>query len=135
MYRTHLCARTSQALTVPLDSELVMSIAYSVARTDGRDIFPVPSYVRQDLVRSFAADTILPSEGRWHQVSAEVNGKEIFIWFDMQSICEDDAFILGMNISAKDLILAVRDAKSKIFVRRDEDEVDPMLIEGNTSII
>jgi hypothetical protein len=123
-------------------------IAYSVARTDGQVFLVSPSgdwAARQ--VATFLSDTILPNEGRWHQVSAMVNKKEVFIWFDMQSITEDDVVVLGMNISEDDFLSAVRDAKTKIFTRRDfsdgipegffddDDDRDPMMIEGNTSII
>ena len=148
MYRTHLCARASQALTAPLDLELVMSneIAYSVARTDGQVFLVSPSgdWARRQ-VDTFLQDTILPNGGRWHQVSAMVRGKEMFIWFDMESICEDDVVVLAMNISEEDFLVAVRDAKTKIFTRRDfsdgipegffGDDRDPMMVKGNTSII
>ena len=124
-------------------------ISYSVARTDGVDFLVSPSgdWAHRQ-VNTFLSDTILPSEGRWHQVSAMVRGKEVFIWFDMESICEDDVVVLGMNISEEDFLAAIRNAKTKIFTRRDfsdgipegffgddDDDADPMMIEGNTSII
>lgn len=109
MYRPHLRARASQALTAPLDSELVMSttsllkgdllktlakpkrdvIPFTVIRTDGTTNLPMTREQQLDAIDSYL------DGGEWFKVSVRVDGwKSYDLHFDMSTITEDDAIIL-----------------------------------------
>ena len=96
MYRPHLRARASQALTAPLDSDLIMS---DVTKLQGWDA--VPNTPQTDLM----VRAVLTEMG----------------WGSVENAPQTETQSVPEVINLAEFL--------------DDDDADPMMIEGNTSII
>ena len=117
MYRTHLCARASQALTAPLDLEFVMRdvINFTVIRTDGEVNFPMTR--EQQLA---AIDSYLDG-GDWHKVSVTEGECHRKLHFDMSTITEDECVILiEEEMTGEDLRDLVARCRDGIWCERSQ---------------
>ena len=129
MDRAHFRREDTQHLTAPLDSELVMSDlpSYVVGLfcPEANTFLTMPSgdWAERQVI-SLSTD----NEWRWHLAGSDG------VYFDSYTITDDTAVVIGLG-DDKDLFLAaVIAAKGEIFRDRTNDR-DPMMIEGNASII